>query len=433
MQACEKERDLEMFYESLLTREEREIQAEMRTFVREQVPHELLRALDRDEIQYPRDYVRALGEANLLGLRFAPEYGGRGLPWTAEVIAEEEIGILGTTLGCAYVMPSIVGEALHVFGTHEQKERYLRPLLKGEMISAEALTEPRGGSDFFGATSRAELKGDTFVINGQKRFVVGATEADLFLVYCRTNFDEAAHRHQRISAILVERGPGVKTEYQYGLMGTRGGGTGRIVFREVEVPKENLIGELHSGAQVFNQMMIPERLTSAAASLGVRAALEIAARYSDKRRAFGQRIRSFQGVSFMIADAITQLDAARAIVYMAARAVDEDAPNRRRLVSEAKKFATDTAWRVANLAMQVMGGIGYTDIYPVERMLRDYRLSQIWTGTNEIMNLLIQHEYYDEVLDDARPQRQVERDAVGSEAETEKIFDDDDMWRVHEG
>jgi acyl-CoA dehydrogenase len=422
-----------MYYESLLSEAENAIQQEVRQFVREKVPHELLQALDRDEVRYPREFVRALGEANLLGLRFPPAWGGRGLPWTAEVIAEEEIGVLGTTLGCAYVMPSIVGEALHVFGTETQKERYLRPLLKGEIISAEALTEPRGGSDFFGATSRAVLKGDHFVVNGQKRFVVGATEADVFLVYCRTNFNEDAHRHERISAILVERGPGVKTEYQYGLMGTRGGGTGRIVFRDVEVPRENLIGALHGGADVFNQMMIPERLTSAAACLGVRAALEIAARYSDKRRAFGQRIRRFQGVSFMVADAITQLDAARAIVYMAARAVDADAPNRRRLVSEAKKFATDSAWRVANLAMQIMGGIGYTDIYPIERMVRDYRLSQIWTGTNEIMNLLIQHEYYDEVLQDKHPGRDVERDAASSEAESEKIFDDEDMWRVHDG
>jgi len=422
-----------MFYEGLMTEEEKAIQEQARAFVRDQVPHDLPRALDRDEIQYPREFVEKLAEHNLLGLRFDPAWGGRGLPWTAEVIAEEEIGVLGTTLGCAFVMPSIVGEALHVFGTPEQKERYLRPLLRGKLISAEALTEPRGGSDFFGATSRAELRGDTFVINGQKRFVVGATEADFFLVYCRTNFDEAAHPRERISAILVDRGPGVKTEYQYGLLGTRGGGTGRIVFREVEVPRENLIGELHGGGAVFNQMMIPERLTSAAASLGVRAALEIAANYSDKRRAFGSKIRSYQAVSFKVADAITKLDAARALVYMAARSVDRDAPNRRRLVSEAKKFATDTAWEVSNLAMQIMGGIGYTDIYPIERMVRDYRLTQIWTGTNEIMSLLIQHEYYAEVLEGARDRRQVELDATSYEAEAEKVFTDEDQWRVHEG
>ncbi len=420
-----------MYYESLMTDEERRLQQEVRQFVREEVPHDLVRALDRDEVEYPREFVSRLAAHNLLGLRFDPQWGGRGLPWTAEVVAEEEIGVLGNTLGCAFVMPSIVGEALHVFGTSEQKERYLKPILAGEIICAEALTEPRGGSDFFGATSRAELKGDKFVINGQKRFVVGATEANLFLVYCRTNFAENAHKHQRISAILVERGPGVKTEYQYGLMGTRGGGTGRLVFRNVEVPADNLIGELHGGAQVFNQMMIPERLTSAAASLGVRAALEIATRYSDKRRAFGQPIRRFQAVSFMVADAITQLDAARAMVYMAARAVDRESPNCRRLVSQAKKFATDMAWEVSNKAMQIMGGIGYTDIYPIEKMVRDIRLAQIWTGTNEIMNLLIQHEFYKELLDGPQTQRDIELDAAGYDAQAEKCFTDEDMWLVH--
>jgi alkylation response protein AidB-like acyl-CoA dehydrogenase len=420
-----------MYYSPLLEEKEKAIQQEVRKFVREEVSHDFVRALDRDEIKYPREYVEKLAAHNLLGLRFDPKWGGRGLPWTAEVIAEEEIGVLGTTLGCGFVMPSIVGEALHAFGSDAQKERFLKPILDGKLICAEALTEPRGGSDFFGATTRAELDGDEFVLNGQKRFVVGATEADVFLVYGRTNFDENAHKYQRISAIVVERGPGVETEYRYGLMGTRGGGTGRLVFRNVRVPKENLIGALHGGALVFNQMMIPERLTSAAASLGVRAALEIATRYSDKRHAFGEPIRRFQAVSFMIADAITQLDAARALVYMAARAVDQSASNARRLVSQAKKFATDMAWEVANKAMQIMGGIGYTEVYPIEKIVRDIRLSQIWTGTNEIMNLLIQHEFYKEVLEGGQDLRDVELDARGRDVAAEKCYTDEDMWRVH--
>ncbi len=420
-----------MYYQPLLKENEKAIQQEVRKFVREEVSHDFIRALDRDEIKYPREYVEKLGALNLLGLRFDPKWGGRGLPWTAEVIAEEEIGVLGTTLGCAFVMPSIVGEALHVFGSEDQKERFLRPILQGKLISAEALTEPRGGSDFFGATTRAEPDGDHFLLNGQKRFVVGATEADVFLVYCRTNFNENAHKYQRISAIMVERSPGVETEYRYGLLGTRGGGTGRLVFRDVRVLRENLIGELHGGALVFHQMMIPERLTSAAASLGVRAALEIATRYSDKRHAFGQPIRNYQAVSFLVADAITHLDAARALVYMAARAVDENAPNARRLVSQAKKFATAMAWEVANKAMQIMGGIGYTEVYPIEKIVRDIRLSQIWTGTNEIMNLLIQHEYYKEVLQGGQDMRNVELDARGQDADAEKCYTDEDMWRVH--
>ena len=422
-----------MYYQELLSEQERAIQEEVRAFARDRVSPEYVRAMDREEIEYPREYVQELGRQNLLGLRFDPKWGGRGLPWTAEVQAEEEIGVLGTALGCAFVMPSIVGEALSRFGTEEQKERFLKPMLKGELISAEALTEPRGGSDFFGATTLAEEKEDHFLINGQKRFVVGATEADLFLVYCRTNLEENAEKHKRISTFIVERGEGVQTEHVYGLMGTRGGGTGRLVFRNVKVPKENLVGSLHGGALVFNQMMVPERLTSAAASLGMaRAALEVATRYSDKRFAFGRPIRRYQGVSFMISDAATQLDAARGLVYMAAKAADEGAPNMRRLVSEAKKLATKMAWDVSNIAMQVMGGIGYTDVYPIEKMVRDSRLSQIWTGTSEIMNLLIQHEWYEEVLSGGSGARDVEKDAVNSGATAEKCFTDADMWQVHE-
>jgi acyl-CoA dehydrogenase len=420
-----------MYYDVLMTEDARRIRDEVRRFVREEVSPDYIRAMDREEIRYPREFVQRLASQRLLGLRFDPKWGGRGLPWVAEVAAEEEVGVLGTALGCAFVMPSIVGEALHVFGTDEQRERYLRPILQGKMISAEALTEPRGGSDFFGATTRAVLDGDCFTVNGQKRFVVGAAEADVFLVYCRTNFEEKAHKYSRISALIIERGPGVSAEYIYGLMGTRGGGTGRLVFRDVRVPKENLIGGLHGGAMVFNQMMIPERMTSAAASLGgARAALEIAARYSHRRHAFGRPIREFQGVSFMVADAITQLDAARGLVHLAARAVDAGAPNARRLVSEAKKFATDAAWDIANKAMQIMGGIGYTNVYPIEKIIRDSRLTQIWTGTNEIMNLLIQHEYYAEVLSGSVQVRDIEGDAMEAQ-EAEKCFTDEDMWRVH--
>lgn len=420
-----------MFYGVIMDDEAKEIQKEVRRFVREEVSSDYIRAMDKEEIRYPREFVRKLAAHRLLGLRFDPRWGGRGLKWTSEVAAEEEVGVLGTALGCAFVMPSIVGEALQVFGSDEQKEKFLVPVLRGEKISAEALTEPRGGSDFFGATTRAVLDGDHFVVNGQKRFVVGAAEADLFLVYCRTNFDPKAHKYSRISAMIIERGPGVEAEYIYGLMGTRGGGTGRLVFRDVRVPKENLIGGLHGGAMVFNQMMIPERMTSAAASLGgARAALEIAARYSHRRHAFGEPIRRFQAVSFKVADCITQLDAARALVYLAARAVDENAPYARRLVSEAKRFATDMAWNVTNQAMQIMGGIGYTDVYPIEKMVRDTRLTQIWTGTNEVMSLLVQHEYYRELLEESADARDVERDALRSD-ESEKCYTDEDMWRVH--
>jgi len=419
-------------YDFLLTPEEQTVKKEARAFTRNEISSDFLRRMDKDEITYPREeFVEKLAAKNLLGVRFPEKYGGRGMNWVADVTATEEIGCLGMALGCAFVMPSIVGEAINVFGTERQKEKYLKPYLEGKLVAAEALTEPRGGSDFFGAVTRADLKGDHFVVNGQKRFVVGAEGADFFIVYCRTNFEPNAHKYMRLSLLLIEKGPGVEVDYLYGLMGCRGGGTGRLVFRDVKVPKENLVGELHGGALCFNQMMIPERLTSAAGCLGVWGALDLAMRYSSRRKAFGRTIKKFQAINFMVADSITQLDAARSLTYMAARAVDENASNARRLVSEAKRFATESAWNVVNNAMQIMGGIGYTDVYPVERTLRDIRLAMIWTGTSEIMNLLIQHEYYNEVLDPAYDRRKMEKDAMNPD-ESERCFTDEDMWEVHD-
>jgi acyl-CoA dehydrogenase len=410
-------------FEAILTAEQRALREQTRDFVRS-VPRQLILDMDADKVRYPRDYVQELGVRNLLGLRFPREYGGRGLGWSEEIVALEEIGVLGTSLACLFSLPSIVGEAIDVFGTPAQKERWLRPIIEGRVTVAEALTEPRGGSDFFGTTTTARREGDHFVLEGQKRFVVGAEGAELFLVYART--DPEVRPHEGLSAFLVERGAGVEVEYVYGLMGTRGGGTGRLRFQDARVPAANLVGPENGAASVFHQMMIPERLTSAAGALGMaRAALEVAARYSDQRKAFGQKIRRFQAVSFKVAENITQLDAARMLVYGAAQAVDAgDDPRRcRRLVSEAKKFATDTAWQVVNDAMQILGGIGYTDVYPIERLLRDTRLIMIWTGTNEIMSLIIEHEYYRELLGLEDHARDIEADAAAAGQDEEKVYE----------
>lgn len=417
-----------MLQDILLTDEERALKQEVRDFVKNEVSHELVKKMDRDEITYPREYVQALGAKNLLGLRFSPKYSGRGLPWTAEIAALEEIGVLGMALSCAFAMPSIVGEALHNFASEELKQKFLVPMLKGELVSAEALTEPRGGSDFFGATTVAKLEGDYFTVKGQKRFVVAASGADFFVVYCRTKPE--GKPHERISLLLIEADrEGVEAKHLYGLMGTRGGGTGRILFKDVKVPASNLIGELNQGAQIFNSMMVPERLTSGGGSLGLaRAALEVATRYSNRRYSFGRKIRDYQAISFKVADAITQLDAARALVHAAGKAADAQLPSARRLVSEAKKFATDMCWEVCNESMRIVGGIGYTNVFPIEKIVRDARLAQIWTGTNEIMSLLVQHEYYKELLNDPNPPRMSEEDAEEGHLEDEKVYEDDEMW-----
>ena len=408
----------------LLTQEQRNLRDEVRAFVRESVSRQLLIDMDAEKVHYPREYIHALAKQRLLGLRFPKEWGGRDLDWSHEVLALEEIGVLGASLACLYSLPSIVGEAIHVFGTQEQKAKYLIPILEGRLTVAEALTEPRGGSDFFGATATVQREGDIYLLNGQKRFIVGAEGADLFLVYARSNPDTSSHR--AISALLVERTEGVEVQHVYGLMGTRGGGTGRVYFRNVKVPVENLIGKEHGAYDVFNQMMIPERMTSAAGALGLaRAALEISARYADRRKAFGQKIREFEGVSFKVAECLTRLDAAHALVHETARIIDSvgNSSYVRRMVSESKKCATETAWSVVNDAMQVMGGIGYTNVYPIERLLRDARLMTIWTGTNEIMNLVIQHEYYKELLSSTPSARDVEADALNSDVDGEKVYE----------
>ena len=409
--------------ESLLTADQRKLRDEVRAFVKD-VPRQLLLDMDAGVAPYPKQFLEEAGRRNLLGLRFPKKYGGRGLKWVDEIIAIEEIGVLSTSLPCLYSLISIVGEALTVFGTPEQNERWLKPALAGKLAVAEALTEPRGGSDFFGAATRARRDGDAWVLNGQKRFIVGAEGADYFFAYARTS--DSAPPHESISSFIVERSSEVDVQHVYGLLGMRGGGTGRVYFRDARVPLDNLVGPENGGGVVFNQMMIPERMTSAAGALGMaRAALEVAARYSDRRKAFGQKIRNFEGVSFQVADSITHLDAARMLVYGAARTVDAgDDPRRcRRLVSEAKKFATETAWQVVNHAMQIMGGIGYTNVYPIERLLRDTRLIMIWTGTNEVMNLIVQSEYYRELLGSQVVVRDVEEDAAEAGLTDEKVYE----------
>ncbi len=390
------------------------------------VPRQLLLDMDADRAPFPREFLEEAGRRRLLGLRFDPRWGGRGLPWTVEMHALEEVGVLGTALPCLWSLVSIVGEAIQVFGTDEQKQRLLAPMIRGELPVAEGLTEPRGGSDFFGATTVARRDGDSFRLTGQKRFVVGAEGADLILVYGRVA--EIDDPKRAMTAFLVERGPGVEVHHVYGLMGNRGSGTGRLVFNDAVVPMANVLGGedgIGRGTDVFHRMMVPERLTSAGGAIGMgRAAIEIAARYADRRHAFGEKIRRFEGVSFKLAESLTLLDAARALNQGAAQAADAepDPGVVRRLVSEAKKFATESAWTVINHAMQILGGIGYTDIYPVERLLRDCRLITIWTGTNEIMSLVIQHEFYRSFLKDGTKGRDVEADAAGAVHDEEKVY-----------
>ena len=384
--------------------------------------------MDADKIEFPYEFVREAGSRNLLGIRFPKKYGGRDLKWVDEILYIGEIYKLGVPFACLCSVMSIIGEGLNVFGTEAQKQKYLKPLIAGSQWAGEALTEPRGGSDFFGATTVARKKGNHYYLTGQKRFVVGSEGADFFLVFAVTN--PGAGRDS-LSAFIVERDMGVEVKHVYGLMGSRGTGTGRLVFRDVPVPEENLLGKENEGAKVFYKLMVPERIVSGGVG-GARAILEIAARYANKRKAFGQTIRNFEGVSFKIADCVTKLDAVSALAYAVAKTIDDGIGTpgyQRRLVSEVKKLATQTNWEVVNDAMQILGGIGYTNVFPVERVLREARLLMIWTGSNEIMNLIIQHEYYKEILAKGIEGRDIEADVPLTQAELaeERIYESEPL------
>ncbi|MCF8028292.1 MAG: acyl-CoA/acyl-ACP dehydrogenase [Desulfobacteraceae bacterium] len=393
------------------------------------VPKQMILDMDEDKIVFPREFLAEAGRRNLMGCRYPEKWGGRGMDWATTVMVMEEVGVLGYIFACVFgVGAELVCDAVILHGTDEQKEKYVKPLLAGQIFAAECLTEPRGGSDFFGTTTKAEDKGDHFVLNGQKRFIVGAEAADYFLVYARTNPDPQCDPHKALTCFLVDRSGGVETAYQYGLMGCRGGGAGRVVFKDVKVPKENVLGEVGAAYKVFNTMMIPERLGTAAMTIGAaRPALDIATGYTTRRKAFGQTINSYQGVSFQVAEAAMLLDASRAMCHATARAVDSNAHPRRirRMVSETKKFVTESCQKAAHNAMQVMGGIGYTNIFPIERIVRDLRLASIWTGTNEVMALIIASEWYKEYFTKkgVTSERDMEEIAAQADSPEEKIYE----------
>lgn len=413
-------------FDYLLTQEQLKLRDEARDFTN-WVPREMILAMDAEEIHFPQEYLKEAGRRNLLGIRIPKEYGGRGLQWVDDVIVAEEIGVASYSLACLWgVGADIVADAVIQFGGEELKQEIVVPMMKGDLYAAEGLTEPRGGSDFFGATTWAKKDGDDWIINGQKRFIVGAEGADWFLIYAVTNPEGQAH--ERLTAFMVPRQEGLESRYIYGLMGVRGGGAGRVMLEDVRVPERYALNGINGGFDVFRAMMIPERLGTAAMTIGsVRPAVEIATRYTSRRKAFGQPIMNFQGVGFKVADSVMQLDAARSLAWTTAQAVDAGVhPGRvRRMVSESKKFITEAAWDVANNAMQVMGGIGYTDVFPLERILRDIRLSMIWVGTNEVMQMIIQGEWYKEYLKVLSKEkvRDVELDALNAADEDEKVYE----------
>ena len=386
-----------MSVDVMLSQEEISFREEFRTFLSGLDLSFILRMDKEDEKEFPKEFVRQLGKNNYLGIPLPKEVGGRGLNTVCAILAEEELGTLAFPLGCAMGMSTYLCRAIYKYGNPDLWKRYIVPTMKADLICAEGITEPLKGSDIARLMTTAKKEGNHYIISGEKRFQKGGIGADWFLTFARTNPNIAPHKG--ITAFIAERKYGVQVVEQFNLMGWRGMGASHLLFKDVAVPEENRVGEEGQGFEILMYLLQTERLMEGATALGsARECLKIAVRYSDSREQFEKKIREFQGISFKVADLAASLDAGRLLCLRAARGIDEQKRRPNQEVAMAKFFSTEAAWNIIDQCLQILGGIGYTDYYPIERFLRDVRVAKIYTGTNEIMRDLTQRGIYDELL-----------------------------------
>lgn len=345
-------------------------------------------AAERDEKEeFSREIFDKMGEIGLTGLPWEEKYNGAGMDFLAYVIAVEELSRVcastGVTLS-AHV--SLCSWPIWKYGTEEQKMKYLTKLASGEYLGGFCLTEPNAGSDASRMTTTARLEGDHYVINGTKMFITNG-DGDVFVVFAMTDKSKGA---KGISAFIVEKTfPGFRVGGHEKKLGIRASSTCELVFEDCIVPKENLLGNEGEGFKIAMTTLDGGRNGIAAQATGIaQGAFEAALKYSQTREQFGQPIFNFQAISFMLADMATQIEAARLLTYQAAWAEGEGLPYGK-LSAMAKLFASDTAMAVTTNAVQIFGGYGYSREYPVERMMRDAKITQIYEGTNEIHRLVI--------------------------------------------
>jgi alkylation response protein AidB-like acyl-CoA dehydrogenase len=345
-----------------------------------------------------RAYLKQLGEAGLTGALFPEEYGGNGRGVVAECIIDEELGAAGHPGDTIRAVSLTLGTiSILRYGTPEQKKRHIPARLRGDELAALAITEPQIGSDTSRMETKAVLRGDRWVINGQKRFITGGGLADYLTLFAIT--EEGAHPHKGMSTFIVPMDhPGVSIQRQLDeVIMADWMDNAWIDFKDVDIPKENLLGPLNGGYHVLMDELDTERVTYCMAALGsARRALEIAAEYSTKRIQFKQPIAMFEGVSFKLAEMYTAMDAARQLVYRTAKMVEAGIPAQRES-AVTKLFVAESVWKIVDHAMQVLGGIGYTTDFPIQAIFRNARLLRIGAGSDEIMKFLIAREILKEI------------------------------------
>jgi alkylation response protein AidB-like acyl-CoA dehydrogenase len=370
----------------LLTDEQRQIRDTLREFARERLAPNAA-AWDREHT-FPRDALRSLGELGALGVVVPEAWGGAGLDYVCLAVALEEIAAGdGATSTIVSVQNSVVCGPILAFGSDAQKERHLPPLARGERLGCFCLTEPHTGSDAGAIATRAERRGDAYVLNGVKQFITTGANADVAIVFAVT--DKAAGK-KGISAFIVDtKTPGFVVARIEDKLGQRASDTAQIVFENCEVPASGLLGREGDGYRIALANLEAGRIGIAAQAVGMaRAALEAALAYAREREAFGKPIAEHQAVNFRLADMATRIDAARQLVWHAAALRDAGEPCLKE-ASMAKLFASEMAEQVASDAIQIHGGYGYVADFPVERIYRDVRVCQIYEGTSDIQRLVI--------------------------------------------
>lgn len=350
--------------------------------------------IDRDN-QFPAELWRRFGDLGLLGITVAEEYGGSGLGYLAHVIAMEEISRGSASVGLSYGAHSnLCVNQIHRNGNAGQKAKYLPKLVSGEHVGALAMSEPNAGSDVVSMKLRADKRGDHYVLNGSKMWITNGPDANVYVIYAKTEPEKGAHG---MTAFIVERdSPGFSRSPKLDKLGMRGSNTCELVFDNVEVPAENILGALNGGVKVLMSGLDYERVVLSGGPTGImQSCMDVVVPYIHDRQQFGQSIGEFQLIQGKVADMYTQLNASRAYLYAVAQACDRGETTRKDAAGVIL-YTAEAATRMALDAIQILGGNGYINDYPTGRLLRDAKLYEIGAGTSEIRRMLIGRELFNE-------------------------------------
>ncbi|TAE33995.1 MAG: acyl-CoA dehydrogenase [Cytophagales bacterium] len=372
-----------------LTEEHLAVQEAARDFAQTEL---LPGIVERDnEAKFPAEQVRKMGELGFMGMMVSPDYGGGGMDTVSYVLAIEEISKVDASASVIMsVNNSLVCWGLEAYGTEEQKQKYLTRLASGQTIGAFCLSEPEAGSDATSQATTAEDMGDYYLVNGTKNWITNGNSSGICLVIAQTDREK---KHRGINALIVEKGaPGFTVGKKEDKMGIRASDTHSLLFQDVQVPKKNRIGEDGFGFKFAMSTLNGGRIGIAAQALGIAAgALELSLKYSQERKAFGRQIFDHQAIQFKLAEMATKIEAARLLVYKAARLKDEH-KDYVQAAAMAKLYASEVAMWATTEAVQIHGGYGYVKEFHVERFMRDAKITQIYEGTSEIQKLVIARE-----------------------------------------